>query len=73
MADYGVISDVSISLVTLLDQDLNQPPLNARAVLDDLSDAAPGWAHPHRHAVRDPGGRARPGTARGRSSRPGRP
>jgi hypothetical protein len=42
MANYGVISDVSISLVTLLDQDLNRPPLNARAVLDDLADAAPG-------------------------------
>ena len=29
MADYGVISDVSTSLVTLLDQDLHKPPLNA--------------------------------------------
>jgi len=42
MADYGVIADVSTSLVTLLDQDLRQPPLNARALLDDLSGAAPG-------------------------------
>jgi hypothetical protein len=42
MADYGVISDVSTSLVTLLDQDLRRPPLNARALLDDLSGAAPG-------------------------------
>jgi hypothetical protein len=41
MADYGVISDVSTSLVTLLDQDLRRPPLNARAQLDDLSGAAP--------------------------------
>jgi hypothetical protein len=41
MADYGVISDVSTSLVTLLDQDLRRPPLNARALLDDLSGAAP--------------------------------
>jgi Pvc16 N-terminal domain len=41
MADYGVISDVSNSLVTLLDQDLRKPPLNGRAVLDDLSGTAP--------------------------------
>jgi len=41
MADYGVISDVSTSLVTLLDGDLRKPPLNARAVLDDLSGTAP--------------------------------
>ena len=41
MADYGVIADVSTSLVTLLDQDLRKPPLNARAQLDDLSGAAP--------------------------------
>lgn len=41
MADYGVISYVSTSLQTLLDQDLRKPPLNARAILDDLSDAAP--------------------------------
>jgi hypothetical protein len=41
MADYGVISDVSTSLVTLLDQDLRKPPLNARAQLDDLSGTAP--------------------------------
>lgn len=41
MADYGVISDVSNSLVTLLNQDLGKPPLNGRAVLDDLSGAAP--------------------------------
>jgi hypothetical protein len=31
VADYGVISDVSTSLVTLLDQDLRKTPLNARA------------------------------------------
>ena len=41
MADYAVISDVSTSLVTLLDQDLRKPPLNARALLDDLAGAAP--------------------------------
>ncbi len=41
MADYGVISYVSTSLQTLLDQDLRKPPLNARAILDDLSAAAP--------------------------------
>jgi len=41
MADYGVIADVSTSLVTLLDQDLRKPPLNGRALLDDLSAAAP--------------------------------
>lgn len=41
MADYGVISDVSTSLVTLLDQDLRKPPLNARAELNDLSGTAP--------------------------------
>jgi hypothetical protein len=41
MADYAVISDVSTSLVTLLDQDLRKPPLNARAQLDDLSGTAP--------------------------------
>jgi hypothetical protein len=41
MADFGVISDVSTSLVTLLDQDLRKPPLNARAQLDDLSGTAP--------------------------------
>ena len=41
VADYGVISDVSTSLVTLLDQDLRKPPLNARAQLDDLSGTAP--------------------------------
>lgn len=41
MADYGVIADVSTSLVTLLDQDLRKPPLNGRALLDDLSGAAP--------------------------------
>ena len=40
MADYGVISDVSTSLVTLLDQDLRETPLNARAQLYDLSKAA---------------------------------
>jgi hypothetical protein len=39
MADYGVISDVSTSLMTLLDQDLRK--LNGRALLDDLSGAAP--------------------------------
>jgi hypothetical protein len=36
VGDYGVISDVSTSLVTLLNQDLRTPPLNARAQLDDL-------------------------------------
>ena len=41
MADYAVISDVSTSLVTLLDQDLRKPPLNARAELNDLSGTAP--------------------------------
>jgi hypothetical protein len=41
MADYAVISDVSTSLVTLLDQELRKPPLNARALLDDLSGTAP--------------------------------
>ena len=41
MADYGVISDVSTTLVTLLDQDLRKPPLNGHALLDDLSGAAP--------------------------------
>ena len=41
MADYGVISDVSTSLMTLLDNDLNKKPLNAHAVLDDLSGTAP--------------------------------
>jgi Pvc16 N-terminal domain len=41
MANYGVISDVSTSLVTLLDQDLRKPPLNARAELNDLSGTAP--------------------------------
>jgi hypothetical protein len=41
MADFSVISDVSRSLVTLLDTELNTAPLNARAVLDDLSGAAP--------------------------------
>ena len=41
MADYGVISYVSTSLQTLLDQDLRKPPFNARAILDDLSEAAP--------------------------------
>ena len=41
MADYGVISDVSTSLVTLLDQDLNKEPLKAHAQLDDLSGTAP--------------------------------
>jgi len=41
MADYGVISDVSTTLVTLLDQDLRKPPLNGHALLDDLSGTAP--------------------------------
>lgn len=41
MADYGVIADVSTSLVTLLDKDLRKPPLKGRALLDDLSGAAP--------------------------------
>jgi hypothetical protein len=41
VANYAVISDVSTSLVTLLDQDLRRHPLNARAVLDDLSGAVP--------------------------------
>jgi hypothetical protein len=41
VADFGVISDVSTSLVALLDQDLRKPPLNARAQLDDLSGSAP--------------------------------
>ena len=41
MADYAVISDVSTSLVTLLDQELRKPPLNARDLLDDLSGTAP--------------------------------
>jgi hypothetical protein len=41
MADFAVISDVSTSLVTLLDTELRKDPLNARAVLDDLSGAAP--------------------------------
>jgi hypothetical protein len=41
MADYAVISDVSRSLESLLDQDLRKPPLNGHAVLDDLSGAAP--------------------------------
>jgi hypothetical protein len=41
MADFAVISDVSNSLVTLLDTELRKDPLNARAVLDDLSGAAP--------------------------------
>jgi hypothetical protein len=41
VANYAVISDVSTSLVTLLDQDLRRQPLNARAVLDDLSGAVP--------------------------------
>ena len=40
VADYGVISDVSASLVTLLDQDPRRPQLNARAQLGDLSGAA---------------------------------
>jgi hypothetical protein len=42
MADYGVISDVSTSLETLLNQDLGKP-LNTRALLDDLSEAARAW------------------------------
>jgi Pvc16 N-terminal domain len=41
MADFGVISDVSTSLVTLLNQQLGQPPLNASAQLSDLSGTAP--------------------------------
>jgi len=41
MADYGVIGDVSTSLVTLLDQELGKAPLNAHAELNDLSGAAP--------------------------------
>jgi Pvc16 N-terminal domain len=41
MADYAVISDVSTSLVTLLDQELRRPPLQGRAVLSDLADAVP--------------------------------
>jgi hypothetical protein len=40
VTDYGVISDVSPSLVTLLDQDSRRPLLNARAQLGDLSGAA---------------------------------
>jgi hypothetical protein len=40
MADYGVISDVSTSLVTLLNQQLT--PLNATAQLSDLSAAPAG-------------------------------
>jgi len=39
MADYGVISDVPTSLVTLLDQDLRKPALHGRAVLNDLPGA----------------------------------
>jgi hypothetical protein len=43
MADYAVISDVSASLVTLLDQELRQLPSPGRAVLSDLAeDTAPG-------------------------------
>ena len=41
MADFAVISDVSTSLVTLLNQELGRPPLNAGAQLSDLSGAAP--------------------------------
>jgi Pvc16 N-terminal domain len=41
VADYGVISDVSTSLVTLLDTELRKPPLQARARLSDLSGSAP--------------------------------
>jgi Pvc16 N-terminal domain len=41
MANYAVISDVSTSLVTLLDQELRRPPLRGRAVLSDLADAVP--------------------------------
>jgi hypothetical protein len=41
MADFAVISDVSTSLVTLLNQELGKPPLGAGALLSDLSGAAP--------------------------------
>ena len=73
MADYGVISDVSTSLVTLLDQDLRKPPLNARAELDDLSGAAPAGLTLTitLYEILEDG--ALHGTARGHSGRTGRP
>jgi hypothetical protein len=40
MTDYRAISDVSTSVVRMLDQALPRSSLNTRAPLDDLSEAA---------------------------------